>query len=178
MRRLYIFLFFVKHLVCRSQCCSHYSLLCKKGSSSCFLPFFVPLHFILRADTWGDDIFLSWLVGYISAFFKKKFFFVRNGHCLLLRHQRPCFFWYEKAGLFLGGFHNDVPHFSQTLVCIFYAFFFVQSCPSWEISFLFSIVSNERREQRRFYAFLFVLVQFEARPSLHTCSPTILSSPC
>lgn len=31
--------------------------------------------------------------------------------------------------------------------------------------FSFSVVSYERREQRRFYAFLFVLVQFEAIPS-------------
>lgn len=70
----------------------------------------------------------------------------------------------KRRAYFLGGFHNDVPHFSQTLVCVFYDFF--RAILSVARYFSFSVVSNERREQRRFYAFLFVLlVQFEAIPS-------------
>lgn len=48
--------------------------------------------------------------------------------------------------------------------CAFFTIFF-RAILSVARYFLFSVVSYERREQRRFYAFLFVLVQFEAIPS-------------
>lgn len=119
-------------------------------------------------------ICLSWLVGYIKCIFLLFFFFlsVTGTAFYYAADGSPGPPGTRRRGCFLGGFHNDVPHFSQNTRVHFYLFFF---CAILSIvrDFLFSVVSNERREQRRFYAFLFMLVQFEAKPSF-TC---VLSNP-
>lgn len=102
----------------------------------------------------------------LSAFFNLFFFLlsVTGTAFYYATNGSPAPSGAKRRAYFLGGFHNDVPHFSQTLVCVFYDFF--RAILSVARYFSFSVVSNERREQRRFYAFLFVLlVQFEAIPS-------------
>lgn len=60
----------------------------------------------------------------LSAFFNLFFFFLSGMGTpfYYATDGGPAPSGTKRRGRFLGGFHNYVPHFSQTLVCIFYYF--------------------------------------------------------